>query len=209
MQFKNILLCIIFLCAGCSPCSQGDLVEKRYLPDGSVERVSYSFFYTAQEIVIPGVLGTYLDVDQHEKKVIPFLYLLQKYTGTLGHDDWHSNGLCRGALINLSQEPLDVEVVSLKCFNQELLNNSLTLRLGPQNGSAFFMKDIDIGTYDTKQEFTFTINYQGQQYVKNISLPRLTNEDWIKEDANSKRFKKQMEDNNMTYAEYFYMRMNN
>ncbi|GEM_PF-5660768 len=209
MQFKTILLCIMLLCAGCSPSSQGDLIEKKYLPNGRVERVSYSFFYTAQEIIIPGVLGAYLDIDQHEKKVIPFLYLLQRVTGTLGPDDLRSKGLCRGALINLSQEPLDVEVISLKCFNQELINNPLALRFGPQNGNAFFMKDIDVGTYDTKQELTLTINYQGKQYVKDISLPRLTNEDWVKEDANAKRLKKLMEDNNKTYAEYFYMRMNN
>jgi len=220
MQLKNFLLCIMLLCAGCSSRSQGDLVETKYLPDGGMERISYSFLYIAQEIVIPGVLGVFLDIDQHSKKVIPFLDLLQRATGTLGPDDLRSKGSCRGILINLSKAPLGVEVISLKRFyqaplgteaislkrlNHELLNNPLTLRLEPQHSSVFFMEDIDIGTYDKKQELTLTINYQGKQYVKDISLPRLTNDDWVKKDAMAKRVTKLMQDNNMTYADYFYM----
>ena len=171
-----IIQCVVILGISLfAGCDSGNLVSYTSGPDGKTVRADYSFVYREMMIVSDGQLGIDFVADQQEKKCVP----LVRELGALPPSDLYSKAEVTIRWINLTSEPIDIEILSYKKPNGELLTKVSELTIPPEGAHVVNFGEIIVGTYRTGiRGVVVEYNFQGIKYASSFNPKRLTFPQW-------------------------------
>jgi hypothetical protein len=156
-------------------CNSGNMVSYTSGPDGKTIKTEYSFVYRDIMIAANGQIGIDVIIDQQEKNYIPLTHEL----GALPPSDLYSKANIEMRMVNLTDKPLRIAILSYKKPTGKRLVKTSELTIPPEGTHVINFGEIIVGTY-SKEIKGIVVEYSCQsiRYTSNINPKRLTLSQW-------------------------------
>ncbi len=184
------VLCAVTFFTGCN---HGRLFEITPDASGHTTYTAYSDIYDTRHIFIPQTLG--IQVMMQDQKVAGPWYFLKERLGTLGPEDFYAPSEAFVLLLNRRAEPLQVRIVALRLYKENVLPAPITWDLLAKKTKSVRIPHLKIPSYEKELECEIELAVDGQTVSYPLTLRRLTEPEadqlfnvWSKRDKNVDEF---------------------
>jgi hypothetical protein len=170
--FQFSLFSMIFIVG----CDEGHLVSYSHGTDGKMIKTDYSYVYRETKMSADGKVGIDFIVDQGEGKgYLPGTREL----GLLPPSDVYAYADVNIHLVNLTNEPIDLEILSYKQPYGELVEKTMKVTVLAEAAHRINFGVFRTFKYHTKIE-GFKVKYKcfGKNYTESFSPKRLSLQEW-------------------------------
>lgn len=174
---KKHYIAIVFGTLLLAGCNTGDMISTQY--DSTMKNrktIRYSKYYDAGDWLIKDKVGLSIVID-HEKRVIPVLYSIQRFMGALGPGDMYAKGNVTVCGWNVTEEKHQIQIEKIVSGSCDIQKTGNLVTLEPKSATTGKIGSFSISNFETQIPIEVYYEADGEKGILKLTCMRRTYED--------------------------------